>query len=43
MVTKELIAGIGGDQRRNGWQNNTFEAQINRDVVHTTGRFSTNF
>ena len=41
---QRINCSIGGDQRRNGWQNNTFEVwEINRDVVHTTGRFSTNF
>jgi hypothetical protein len=39
-----INSSIGGDQRRNGWNNNTFEIwEINRDLVHTTGRFSTNF
>ena len=41
---QRINCSIGGDQRRNGWKNNTFEVwEINRDVVHTTGRFSTNF
>lgn len=39
-----INSNIGGDQRRNGWNNNTYEIwEINRDVVYTTGRFSTNF
>ena len=30
-------SSIGGDQRRNGWQNNTFEVwEINRQIVTTT-------
>ena len=41
---QRINCSIGGDQRRNGWQNNCFEVwEINRDLVHTTGRFSTNF
>lgn len=39
-----INCGIGGDQRRNGWNNNCFEVwEINRDLVHTTGRFTTGF
>ena len=41
---QRINCDIGGDQRRNGWHNNCFEVwEINRDIVHTTGRFSTNF
>ena len=35
---------IGGDQRRNGWQNNTFEVwEINRQIVTTTGNYNPNY
>ena len=37
-------SSIGGDQRRNGWQNNTFEVwEINRQIVTTTGNYNPNF
>ena len=37
-------SSIGGDQRRNGWQNNTFEVwEINRQIVTTTGNYNPNY
>ena len=37
-------SSIGGDQRRNGWQNNTFEVwEINRQIVITTGNYNPNY
>ena len=41
---QRINCGIGGDQRRNGWINNSFEIwEVNRDVVYTTGNFNPNF
>ena len=35
---------IGGDLRRNGWMNNTFEIwEINRQIVTTTGNYNPNY
>ena len=37
-------SNIGGDQRRNGWMNNTFEIwEINRQIVTTTGNYNPNY
>ena len=37
-------SSIGGDQRRNGWMNNTFEIwEINRQIVTTTGNYNPNY
>ena len=42
--TVRFNASIGGDQRRNGWQNNTFEVwEINRQIVTTTGNYNPNY
>ena len=42
--TVRFNCSIGGDQRRNGWQNNTFEVwEINRQIVTTTGNYNPNF
>ena len=39
-----INSSIGGDQRRNGWQNNTFEVwEINRQIVTTTGNYNPNY
>lgn len=42
--TVRFNSSIGGDQRRNGWMNNTFEVwEINRQIVTTTGNYNPNF
>ena len=42
--TVRFNCSIGGDQRRNGWQNNTFEVwEINRQIVTTTGNYNPNY
>ena len=42
--TVRFNSSIGGDQRRNGWQNNTFEVwEINRQIVTTTGNYNPNY
>ena len=42
--TIRINCGIGGDQRRNGWINNTFEIwEINRQIVTTTGNYNPNY
>ena len=39
-----INSSIGGDQRRNGWMNNTFEIwEINRQIVTTTGNYNPNY
>ena len=42
--TIRINSSIGGDQRRNGWMNNTFEIwEINRQIVTTTGNYNPNY
>ena len=42
--TVRFNCSIGGDQRRNGCQNNTFEVwEINRQIVTTTGNYNPNY
>ena len=42
--TVRFNSSIGGDQRRNGWNNNTFEVwEINRQIVTTTGNYNPNY